>query len=60
MTAEPALTAASVGHERVLVVEDDVPLRRLIVNVLSDAGYLVTAAGSAEEARKVRDACRPS
>ena len=51
--AAAALSAAPPGgRERVLVVEDDAALRGLVVNVLSDAGYTVLAAGSAEEAQE--------
>lgn len=38
------------GHgERILVVEDDETIQELVVNALSKAGYLVSAAGSAED-----------
>ena len=35
---------------RILVVEDDAPVRELLVRVLQDAGYLVTSASSGAEA----------
>jgi PAS domain S-box-containing protein len=38
------------GVGRVLVVEDEEPLRRMICLILGQAGYLVEAAGNAEEA----------
>ncbi|MEW5849321.1 MAG: ATP-binding protein [Myxococcota bacterium] len=38
------------GHERVLLVEDDVHLRGVAVRVLREAGYQVDGVGSAEEA----------
>jgi CheY-like chemotaxis protein len=36
--------------KRILVVEDDTPVRELLVRVLQDAGYLVAAARSGQEA----------
>lgn len=35
---------------RILVVEDDAPVRDLLVRVLTDAGYIVTSAKGGEEA----------
>jgi CheY-like chemotaxis protein len=37
---------------RVLVVEDDVPIREIVVDYLRDEGYLADAAGSVREARE--------
>ena len=44
----PAVTAR--GHETVLVVEDEPPLRQLAARVLAGAGYTVLQAGSGPEA----------
>jgi PAS domain S-box-containing protein len=41
------------GSASILVVEDEVPVRTLVVRVLSRAGYQVKAAGSAQEADTV-------
>lgn len=38
------------GHESILVVEDEEPVRNLVRHVLMKAGYSVTVAGSAKEA----------
>jgi signal transduction histidine kinase/CheY-like chemotaxis protein len=38
------------GHETVLVVEDDISIRALLVSTLIDAGYAVLDAGSADAA----------
>jgi CheY-like chemotaxis protein len=43
------------GSERILVVEDEAPVRGLVVRILSRAGYQVRAAGSAQEAQRVLD-----
>ena len=37
------------GARRILVVEDDTPVRELLVRVLQDAGYLVAAARNGQE-----------
>ena len=42
---------AAVTSARVLVVDDDPPVRRALVTILADAGYDVHAVGSAAEAR---------
>lgn len=39
------------GHETILVVEDEEPVRRVLVRALTSVGYRVLCAGSAEEAR---------
>jgi DNA-binding response OmpR family regulator len=39
------------GHERILVVEDDEPMRRLIARTVSEAGHAVDTAADAAEAR---------
>jgi PAS domain S-box-containing protein len=38
------------GHETVLVVEDQVPLRRATIRTLEEAGYQVVSAGDGQEA----------
>ena len=43
------------GARRILVVEDDTPVRELLVRVLQDGGYLVAAARSGQEALEVAD-----
>jgi two-component system, cell cycle sensor histidine kinase and response regulator CckA len=47
-TSPPTVTAR--GHETVLVVEDEPPLRALAARVLAGAGYTVLQAGSGAEA----------
>jgi two-component system chemotaxis sensor kinase CheA len=47
--------AAKAQRHRVLVVEDSDFFRQLLVPTLSAAGYVVTAAGSAAEALRLRD-----
>lgn len=54
-TAEPALSPLG-RHETVLVVEDDIRLRALLVTLLADAGYLVLEAASADAALSVEQA----
>ena len=44
---------------RVLVVEDDEPLREAMTSALTRAGYVVVAAGSGVEALEAGRACRP-
>src|ERR1700676_3933495 len=41
------------GSETILVVEDDGPLRELIVRILQDAGYRVIEAQSADTALEI-------
>jgi nitrogen-specific signal transduction histidine kinase len=48
--AGPAAAAPSRGTERVLVVEDDPEVRRLVFEVLRARGYLVRACSSGDEA----------
>jgi len=43
-------TTRSVDREVVLVVEDEVPLRKMIANILEQSGYLVLAAAGPGEA----------
>ena len=40
---------------KILVVDDELDIRELIQEILSDEGYIVTTAASADEARKARD-----
>ena len=49
----PADLAASVNHETILVVEDDLDVQRVTVHLLRDLGYHVIHAGSAEEALRI-------
>jgi two-component system chemotaxis sensor kinase CheA len=49
-------TAARVSGVRVLLVEDSVFFRKLIVPFLRDSGYIVTEAGEGNEALKLVDA----
>ena len=43
------------GARRILVVEDDTPVRELLVRVLQDGGYLVAAAKNGQEALDLAD-----
>jgi PAS domain S-box-containing protein len=45
----PALADVQGGSQRILLVEDDVPVRMLLEKMLSDLGYTVTSAGSGLE-----------
>jgi CheY-like chemotaxis protein len=45
------------GHERVLLVDDEAPLRRVVGEILLDSGYRVELAASAEEALAKCEAC---
>ena len=47
-TSVPA--SPRVGGERILVVDDELPIRALTSEILSHAGYLVTTAASGDEA----------
>lgn len=51
----PALAAPAGGPARILLVEDEAPLRRLAERVLQRAGHAVTAAESAEAALAALD-----
>ena len=42
------------SSSQVLVVDDEVDIRALIQDILTDEGYGVTVAANAEEARKAR------
>jgi two-component system chemotaxis sensor kinase CheA len=53
---DAAYAGAAQGPRRVLVVEDSAFFRQLLVPLLGAAGYRVTAAASAAEALKLRDA----
>ena len=41
------------GHERVMLVDDDAPVRRMTASILRRAGYDIVEAGSAEQALRV-------
>lgn len=47
--------AAARGRERILVVDDEAVLRRVIARVLERSGYEVTVAGSASDAEALLD-----
>ena len=53
--AVPLKLAASGGSERVLLVEDEEVVRRLIASTLTEAGYEIVSAGCAEEALRLFD-----
>jgi len=54
----PAITSCR-GTERILVVEDDVPVRGLVLSILTAAGYTVITAATGDEAlRACEDAAR--
>jgi nitrogen-specific signal transduction histidine kinase len=46
-------SAMSLGHETILVVEDEPALRELVVNILQLCGYRIYQAGTGPEALKV-------
>jgi PAS domain S-box-containing protein len=54
--AAPRPSAPVAGNKRILVVEDEVDVRELIVSVLRGAGYEVIDAGDGEHALEVADA----
>ena len=43
------------GAKRILVVEDDTPVRELLLRVLQDGGYLVAGAKSGQEALQLAE-----
>ena len=53
ITTKHVRHAATGGHEKILVVEDEASILATAVNVLRKNGYQVTQAGSAEEAMDV-------
>ena len=55
---EPAAPAPAVGHEVVLIVEDNAAVRSVLCRVLKDAGYVVLDAGEAVQANAVCDSYR--
>ena len=50
LPAPRPVSKAPGANEMVLVVEDEAPLRRLVVKIRTDSGYRVEAAANAEEA----------
>ncbi|MBN1322019.1 MAG: response regulator [Thermoleophilia bacterium] len=54
-TPAPAAEEAGPGSARILVVEDEAPVRGLVVRVLSQSGYEVMAAGSIQEVETIVD-----
>jgi two-component system response regulator RegA len=53
MASERGMAAAEAGATRVLVVDDDAPLRRSLVRTLEREGFQVATAGSLKEAYDV-------
>jgi DNA-binding NtrC family response regulator len=49
----PTLDSIAAAHVQVLVVEDEPRLRALLLDVIPDMGFAVTAARSAEEAGRI-------
>jgi PAS domain S-box-containing protein len=49
----PAVLRAPVGHETILLVEDEDPVRELVSRVLEDAGYDVRAAARPSDAQRI-------
>ena len=59
-SAAPKMGAPRGGHETILVVEDEAPLRALTVTVLRRAGYdILEASDGAEAVRVVAETERP-
>jgi PAS domain S-box-containing protein len=59
-SAAPKVGPARGGHETILVVEDEAPLRALTVTVLRRAGYdILEASDGAEALRVVAETARP-
>ena len=52
-TAAPAPAPAIRGHERILVVEDEVAVRSLVCGVLNRLGYHLLRTGKAKEAIEI-------
>ena len=52
-TVDP-VPVANHGRERILVVDDEEVVRKLLVQMLRELGYEVTAAASSREARRLR------
>ncbi|MGE0434849.1 MAG: PAS domain S-box protein [Planctomycetota bacterium] len=53
VTREPAAAVSRRGTERVLVVEDDVMVRKMVVKTLAHAGYDVESAANGEEVTRL-------
>jgi PAS domain S-box-containing protein len=51
--APPPVVVPTSGHETILVVEDDEPVRELICKALRDGGYPVIDTGDADEAIRI-------
>jgi PAS domain S-box-containing protein len=49
----PRLVVPKGGHQTILLVDDDLQLRRFVQTVLSKAGFTVLEAGTGEEAQRV-------
>ncbi|MEI6520880.1 MAG: ATP-binding protein [bacterium] len=52
-TSSPAMIYKGQGRETILVVEDEVSVRKTVTAVLNHAGYIVLAAASPSEARDI-------
>jgi two-component system cell cycle sensor histidine kinase/response regulator CckA len=54
---EPAADAALRGTERILLVEDEESVRRLVAGILTESGYEVRAARNGREGLEVAERC---